>query len=578
MMTHPNDSEIYWVRPDVFIKSGDGKVYIRYQDRHYVLKMANSHIRTVLAFVDQLDGCTPIGIVLSHFAVEFRPMLLKFKKFLIDKGAAFAVVDGPSDATLTAVGETLTYLAEYSASPYTSYRLFAAQQIALVGAGYSLVSAIKTFARLGIQRLSVLHQTALGSHKFEDIELKRAFDSIKTRGDAELTLLSSENADSVLTPFDWVLHCQECNCAVSIGSQAPLLAARQMVGRFLGDILVIDVHSKAVDSAAAFDGRRGASNPPLLQAGGACFALVAFDVISNIKPWRDGRYAYYDLHGLDQLRFATHCQLRPIAEAQALPQLPGSAGKLADQIEAWDESPPGPLFPMQKPEELTASSSYLKVYGFQCAVAQDQYPKTVRLLTAGYDKASCIRQMLTTLATVAGLWFDTADAAEQASYAAAAVWYRQACGVVWEIPVADIERAYQHQNAAGALPEFTAGQEYIRFCIASSFACEPRWLDYDTNSAACPKCRIAIAGDSVVYLPYAGDFSAGDGEVLLFGLYAELRRRAHADSECLAVTVFLPTAAQSLAVATPAVRGADKWTAEPVNSNLATTVVADTAT
>lgn len=538
MKDEVSTSGVYWIRPDIFIKSGDDKLYLRYQEKHYVLKTPGDRIADILLFLDLFDGRRGLASILAEFPEARHSVLQRMLGFLVDKGAAFAVAPSSSVNGLSAVADTLAYLAEYSGSPVDRYRRFAAQRLVLAGGGYSLISAIKTLARIGSRRLFVLHGPALGRHRFADADLMLAFDSARAWPDAEMVLVEPSSLRQ--QAFDWLLECSESTASEVSGIALERAAP---AGRLLGSIsagsLVIADAPMPWSQPSPMAAGQAQPGPVHLQTAGACFALAAFDAITAVRPWLAGHYGHYPLDGIQPLRFAPRVQLRSWPELdRSLPAVAESK-RVVELLDAWHECAPGPLFPIERPEEITAESSYVKVYRLAYSVWRDGRARRQTVLAAGYDRPGCLREALAVMASVGGLWLEGSDVSERMQMARTAIVFQRVRRLV-----ADLSPSLQRAVRLGELaaPALSAREEYIQFCIGSRFSTAVIIVDMATGDAEMPRCRAALAGSIAVHMPYCGDVLPADGERLLFRLYAELCRAALGDDACLASPVLVATA------------------------------------
>lgn len=539
--------ETYRVRPDIFMKVNQERLYVRYLDRHYIVRLNEELRRSVTAFLDRLDGWHPLANVISLFPQSHRPSLLKFLDFLLQKGAAFRLPDGPLPAELAPVAHTLTYLSEYVAHPVDSYRRFSSSRILLVGGGYALTSAIRTLSRFGVQQLSVMNIPELGCCAFTEDELATCFDEVKTSPDARLTSVPPESISlESMRSFDHVLHCQERMSVTLWEEFSALPAAAQLYGVIAGQTLCITNH---IDDVRRLARIRGADPdgtttvaPSLGLIGGAIVALTLFDHLTGVRPLTAGHYHYCDLEAQGALRSAPRYHLRGIPEAASSPVTIEGSADLPHASDEWEELAAAPLFPLRDLVEATDQRSYIKVYtaSFRATDGSDSQRGTVA--GAGFTKQLCLRQLLLTLIGKHGLALSRGVAAEDNVCIDTAARLRRANKISANLR----PRLADASAMEAAAVQLGAKEEYIVFCIGTSFDVLVSWADLATADEEFSRCLVARAGSTEVFMPYADAPSTDDRQALLFGLYAALWSR-NADKRYSVAETYLPGAALAFA-------------------------------
>jgi hypothetical protein len=504
---------VYRLRPDIFVKATSERLYLSHRDSHYILRLGSELIQSVGDFIDCIDGEQSLIEILGRLPNAHQRAMLKFLRFLLDKGMAFQLVGGAFPAELYEVRETLDYLSEYCSDPVERYYHFVSRRIMLVGAGYALTSAIKTLARIGIRQLAVLHVPGLGHHGFEEQELRQGFEEAKVRADAELRYFAEGSA--VDPELDVILHCHERPDVSWLDRMARSAPALQLLGLVGGSHLFIT--DDAADAADIIEGVRSGTFEPAsisptasLIVGATC-ALALFDQLAGIRPAAVNSYRHYDLRAQGSMQTAQRCALIPLGD---LPLATTAAGGLATD---WPRLAEAPLFPLGPMRERTEVRGYIKVYTVVARAHTQRTLPRVALAAAGFTKQGCQQQLVLALAGVHGLGLSCCSADEQACLGHAANLLRQA----------QILAAGVHFDSAldPVHPPLGPREEYIAFCVSTSFDLRLQWHDVTTGDAVMPRCLRVRAGTVAAFMPYAIEPAAVDREALLFSLYVQLWAR-----------------------------------------------------
>ncbi|GLR12411.1 hypothetical protein GCM10007907_12010 [Chitinimonas prasina] len=503
-------SSTYRVRPDLFIKVSEERLYLRHREQHYILRLGSELIRSIFQFLDGNDGRLPLHAVLAAFPETHRQALLKFLGFLLDKDMAFRQRSGSMPPELAPVTDTLSYLADYLDDPIAAYEAVARQRLLLVGQGYALSSAIKTLSRLGLRNLWV--QVQADAPGFDEAELAACYDQLSCWPDARLGFIR-QPADLVAVGIDALLYC-------GMPEAAPVAQpCTAYYGYLQGAHACL---SLAPLDTSPLDG--SAECPPnMALVGGAVLATAWFDHLCGVQTLLPGQYQHYPLHGQGRLQSAPALRLRPL---DALPPVADVGPHAAPHIGRQLDSLLGtPLFPLHSLREETDQRSYIKLYSLVCQDARQQGQDSPRLLAAGFDRQDCLQRLLLQLPTTRACWFDSSDAAERQASLLAAAHYQSA-----------------HALLATRLPTLLSSvnqalsqllgprEEYIAFCIGMAFAQAVRWYEGPLDLDGLPHCLVAQAGAAVVCLPYGDAPTEADRSALLFTLYAALWRQAQGEA------------------------------------------------
>lgn len=543
-LTLPTDT--VRVRPDIFIKCADDRLYLRHGEHHYLLRLTADRIDWTLRFLDGNDGHRPVGQVLTQFPMGQHAALLKFLDFLIEKGAAFVLRGGPIPPELNPVSDTLVYLNEYVSDPVSRYEQFSARRLLVVGGGYALSSLLKTLARLGAQRLAVVNLSISGHCQISDAELARGFDEVKSWPDAQINFIPPDTPLD-LQRFDEILHCHERIDPEQCRSWAERTGVPQRYGFVTADALYItDDHGQALTlSRDASEAELSVPSALALRGliGGAELGLACFDWLTGIKPHPPNHYQHFNLVEQGARKLSLHCHLRSLTELVC-----EDCSSLGPGVEAtrmttadWDDLAYAPLFPLQRMKEETDPQSYIKLYTLATRPPHTDLLPQGPLAAAGFDKSMCQRQIALTLIARCGLWFTGSHARERIECADAAKRFALARTVVDKVRPSSTTAMPPIQNL-----QLSGREQYIAFCIGTSFGATVHWQELDTGHSEFPHCVIACANDIPVFLLHESGPSSHDREQLLFGLYAALWAR-RTGSGYTVTDVFLPDTSPTLA-------------------------------
>jgi hypothetical protein len=515
MMNALSLTHIYRIRPDIFIKSSTDRVHISYQSRHFILKMGANVIASLLEFLDKNDGSRPLKESLMGYAEQQQNTFIKFLDFLVQKGAAIKQdPDVANKGDLSAVADTITYLAEYHSDPAQRYLNFASQRLLIVGDGYALLSATKTLARMGVKKLAIAILPQCGRFHFSQHDLQKAFVQHQRWHDAVLDFveLRGNTSDG---HYDNALVCSELAIDSKVQTRLNLNATHVQYGALSARHAFLSCEPIAPTLLAADDQQTQASLLSHLIAG-ANIAVAWCDHLMGVRAQLPGSYQYYDLHQQSWTKTANQHRLVPISVSQGQADLAADT-TLSGQL---DQLSMEPLFPIGAFEELTDSATYIKLYRSELRLAGDRDDTMAlrKVVAAGFSRKQCQHTILAEIATVHQVWLERGAAQERANFARAASLMSHARYIL----------ETKHHLIKNALAEATTAvassksEEYLFFCIETSFGTHIRIKRLSTGDAIWPHCLAATAGNQSVFLLFSDELTDADREALWFGLYAAL--------------------------------------------------------
>lgn len=497
--------DIYNIRPDIFVKGSEDRLHIQHGGKNFILRLQRELIGSLYECLGRMDGIRSIGDILALLPESHRAPVLKFVGFLIEKKAAFHVADPAGELALAPVSDTLGYLRLYDDNSAATFRRFVQARILVVAGGYSLASAVKTFARLGVRQLHLVNTDPVGTGAWSDKALHACFDELRCWPDAALTILPP--ATSNLPRFDHVLHMVNDGQS-GIDHQRIIAAcpdAEQLVGACTGrHLCLMRVEDYVQADHTRFDGR--CFEPGKLIAGAAT-ALFFFDHLCNIRRLGPGRYHYYSLHGESTLRFAELDRLIPVDDI-----VPGEAASAPSSGAPLHTLLAQPLFPLQNMVEHTDPNCYIKLYTLEFTTAHG----AGTVVAAGLDMQGCEASLLARLVTHHGVWFGQSNAPEMALIRQ----LRARQGDAERVALRIRERGVAQDTQL--FPELTAPEQYIAFCINAGFGQRLQWRDVVSNDGALSMCTLLSAGDIVLYVPHCGVLAIEERQAALLALYAAL--------------------------------------------------------
>lgn len=517
-------AEIYRIRPDIFVKAGEDRIYINYRDDHYVLRVHPTMVDAVFRFLDLNDGATPLDAVLEAFPEAQRGKLQSLIEFLASKKAAFRVEQDADASDLSPVANTLLYLAEYGDRPARMFQHFVGRRVLLVGSGYPLAACIKTLARLGIRQLDVLLTETHERNRWPVADLRRAFCELHRWPDASLTFVQAGEATR---RHDDVLHLDiDSDPAVHAAAARNEPGARHLYVTVSAGKACMSLQVTTSQAARENDtGETGSPQQRLL--AGAFGALGYFDDVCQVRSLNAGSYLHYSLDAHGGVRSDPHVRLSAIEALGA-----GTAPRAQPGLLAFRESHGAPLFPLGEPSELTEANSYIKLFS---AALGDTAPVDGLLMAAGFSRADCERRLLLQLIAEHGVWFDSSGEDERHAVRC----YLQACRQAEQVRALLRESDRLSPCDAGWEDE-SREEAYLEFCISASFGERVRWFESDTGHARFPRCLVLDCGDLRLYLPHAGAAASSDRLELLFAMHVALWRRGKGMAP--AVDIVLPSA------------------------------------
>lgn len=524
-------NHIYRIRPDIFIKSSTDRVHISYQSRHFILKMGANMIASLLEFLDKNDGSRPLKESLMGYAEQQQNVFIKFLDFLVQKGAAIKQnLDTPNNNDFSAVADTITYLAEYQADPVQSYLNFASQKLLIAGDGYALLSATKTLARMGVKKLTIAILPQCGRFHFSQQDLQKAFLQHQRWHDAALEFVEL-HANTLGAHYDHALVCSELAIDTKTHALPNIKATHVQYGALSARHAFLSCEPIAPALLAADNQQTPASLLSHLIAG-ANIAVAWCDHLMGVRAQTPDSYQYYDLQQQSWIKTANQHRLVPISASQEHADI-AAVTTLSGQL---DQLSTEPLFPIGAFEELTDPGSYIKLYrtGLRIEGEADELREVV---AAGFSRKQCQYTILAEVATVHQVWLERGAAQERAHFARAASLMSHARRIL----------KTNHQLTENALVEATTAvahsksEEYLFFCIETSFGTHIRVKRFSTGDAVWSHCLAAIAGIQRVFLLFNDEPTDADREALWLGLYTALWACQNDDSDTVN-KVFLPQA------------------------------------
>jgi hypothetical protein len=519
-------TDIYNIRPDIFIRGAEDRLHLQYAGEHYILRLPRAVIDTVYRFLELNNGNRAVAEVMETIPAPHRQAMHKLLEFLLQKRAAFRVANARQEAALAPVAETLTYLRSYCDDVATVFGTFAASRILLVGGSYTLTSAIKTFARLGVRHLGVLDTGVAQGGEWKDEELHSCFSSLQRWPDA-LMHIERSLEECVLRGYTHVLEMS--------GPAAAVIGDAALAGAERGRALFIDGQAcmawgAGVHALAGY--ARGQQSLPLADEliAGAIVSLAFFDALCGIRALEQHQYHYYRLEGEGIMHTAQFRQLIPAEHAVAACSAAGK--RIAASL---DELSIAPLFPLRPPMENSPPDTYVKLYTAALDwphAGADGSPTQLRKVTgAGLTKDQCQANMLLQLVCMHDLWFSLGAADEAADVAALRVRYRNAVEAI--TLVRGREACPDQPSAQGT----GLRESYVSFCINAFFGERVRSGQLALSSDSFSACLVLAAGGVAVYLPHSGEVREVHREAGLFALYAALWQSRQGDSDFLEIVL-----------------------------------------
>ncbi len=522
----------YRIRPDIFIKSSTDRVHISYQSRHFILKMGASMVASLLEFLDKNDGSRSLNESLTGYAEQQQNAFIKFLDFLLQKGAVIKQSqDTQTTHDLSAVTDTITYLAEYQNDPVQSYLKFASQKLLIAGDGYALLSATKTLARMGVKALSIAILPQCGRFHFSNEDLRKAFIQHQRWNDAELEFISVRD-NTLSGHYDNALVCSEIAINPKTTS-LPLVHATNIQYGTLNARHAFLSCDPITSASLASDAQETSATLIAHLMAGANIAVAWCDHLMGVREQKQGSYQYYDLHQQSWTKTASEHRLTSIFE-QA--NTTGIASKtiLSGQL---DQLSSEPLFPISCFEELTDTNSYIKLYRAALRL-EDEVQPIRKIITAGFSRKQCQHAMLIETATLHQVWLEQGETQERSNFKHAASLTDHARKLIAD------RASLVTQAIANATPAIASNksEEYLFFCIETSFGTRVHTQSLVTDDTQWPYCLVASADEETVFLLFADTPSDADREALWFGLYAALWIR-HNNERSHVNRIFIPQVA-----------------------------------
>ncbi len=488
---------IYILRPDIFLRSAEDRIHIKYAGDNYIVRLQPECIRNIYRFCDLLDGERSLGAAMEDIPSAHRSYILKFLQFLVSKSAALRVESTQAESHLAPAQDALLYLRSFVDDSGAAFRCFLDARILLAAGDYALTSAIKTFACLGARRLSVL-QTG---RAWQPHELQAAFAGLARWPDATLDIVTvpgrdhdvvMQCADDPAYPFEHLMAAlPDAQHLVALVAHGQLCALRG------ADLPLLAPRHAGVPLA-----------PPDGLCAGATAAMTCFDHLCGVRQLPARRYLHFGLDADVPMNSAGLYPLLPFAEGWAGAD---EALVVATRVE---ELVRAPLSPLRPPVEHTVEGSSIKLYTCDAWLAGRDTPVT--LASAGMTRAQCLADVLVQLADVHRHWFCNTAPAERAAlgrYLAQLDIARRAVTTLRAAP-----------PAWGAMSARSAREQYLGFCINAAYGARVHWADVPLATVEWPRCAMLRAGHATIYLPYDGETTAAQREAGLLALHCALWR------------------------------------------------------
>ena len=487
--------DIYSLRPDIFLRNAEDRIYIQYAGEHYIVRLQHECIEHLYRFCDLMDGTLPLCDAMEYIPAPHRAYILKFLEFLLSKHAAIRIGSMLAESRLQPVRDALLYLRSFVDDSAAAFGRFLDARILLVAGDYALISAIKTLACLGVRRLSVLQR----GDEWQAQELQDAFAALARWPDATLDIVTAPAHDHT-----FVLQC----CADAALTDHPLVAAlphaRHLAAFVRGGQLCVLRGADLALLPARQDEPRLA--PPDSLCAGATAAMICFDDLCGVRELAERRYLHFGLDADVPMASAGLYPLLPFADcASGAADAIVVATRVAELVRT-------PLSPLCAPVERTLDGCYIKLYTLQAHLPERSAPVT--LVGAGMTHAECMAAALMQLVDVQRHWFCNTSPAEHAAigaYLAQLDAAEQAIAPLRAMP-----------PPAAAAPALDAREQYLSFCINSTYGQRVQWADTALAISAWRCCTVLSAGGITIYLPHDGAPAPGQRQAGLLALYAAL--------------------------------------------------------
>lgn len=499
-MEQASGNTTFRIRPDIFVKAASGRLYVRHGDSHFILRLADEMADSVLRFLDVIDGRTPLKQALLSFPEQHHRLLRNVLEALVDRGAAFESDVDRISALGDAFADTLTYLAEYSSDPVSALERFLDQRILLEAGGYAALAFVRTLARLGVRRLW-LRAPTWEAHGISPKDVRKAFEELACAPDARLTVLDHPTRGEPVE-FDHVVTLID---SLESGIKAGRPNLKPWHAWINGEQLIVSHESGPVRAGHHLAPARPLSSIPASRQllAGAALGLAVFDDITCVRGSEPGSYRYYDLSAHGRMRVAPLVGVVPFVPSADL----GEAGQPVDLRARIENVAGDPLHPLEPPIEHSCARSYVKLMSARVRT-QDH---AVRLVAAGFNDIDCRARLLASLFTMHGLWFDDATESEIEGLSAA-----------WNPRIAAHRLTDVEVSAGTAEMQVGAREDYIRFCITSTYGAAVRVVDVGGEQGPFAGVLVACTEQYKAIMPYRQPPGEQDREGLLFALYAML--------------------------------------------------------
>lgn len=520
-------TDVYNIRPDIFIRSTEDKIHIQYAGKDFLINLPRDAINAVYEFLKLVDGEREISEVLTLIPEAYHRLLCKFLDFLIKQKAAFRVKGAAQNTDLLPVSQTLTYLRAYCDDSEEVFRRYCRCKILLVGGGYSLISAIKTFARLGTTHISV-YQTGTFSENWTDAELHNCFTSLSPWPDARLSIESFIN-DAAPNEYTHVLNFSGVDREITKNVINLSREAQYANAHFVNGNICLTFNDNISSYIVRLPSQESISFSKDELTAGAVISLLFFDVICGIREIHEYEYCYYSLSEEQPVQKAVFTPLIPANMARS--EISAGGVKVCSSFEQLSLAP---LFPIA-PSITAEPNSFLKIYSAPMVNPRPAHAhsniESHILYGLGLSKEQCCRNMLLYLLCVYDTWFSNNEPSE--------------CEEVIEfyqsyLRIKDVLEPLRSQLNAREklrLVENKAPSDYICFCINATFGQRVKYSLVELQDAEFPACTILFAGTVTIFLPHSEKMQEPQLFTGLLALYTALWQLREGNSNFLDVVL-----------------------------------------
>lgn len=498
------ESKIFQIRPDIFVKSGPGRIRIQRQGQNYILKVPANVADCLFNYIDLTDGERTFAEVIAQIPSLFHDSVRQFHAFLLSKNLAFEVKNSFFH-THKELSELGRYLAQFLPDPIIGYNTFAEPHYLLVGDGHSPFSCIKSLANLGIRALDVV--TTDQFPEYAHTELVDAFNDSKTCVDAQIAIYDS--FDSILfSKYGRVLHLQQHfdkTLYEFVEKQSDLAQASLLQGYQNGKHLFVanHLHKHYCNLSPNPD---QIVSPMCNLVAGATFATCAFDHITDVCAIKNGHYVHYDLEAFGHLKQSRQVIMTRTSEIAA------SDPCLFDAFSALEDFLNQPLFPLQNLSAVSHPASYINIKSVNFSYMYDDVEFKTQLFGIGFDENECLQDIMESLLIKQGVWFKFDQRQQQAAKVRAHYeYFKNQLATANLVPHNDSEEMLTSVWSKKA--------EYVDFCIQATYG--------DSTQISVLSCQKnlwikAQVKNCAVILPIYNTVTEMDVERIMLKLYLQI--------------------------------------------------------